>query len=864
MAMWVRVGSADEGPGEFGLAHVHEHMLFKGTDRRGVGELAREVEAAGGDINAFTSFDHTCYYVTMSSRFFDAGLDVLSDAIRNSAFDSDELDKELEVILEEISRGEDSPQTVLMHRLFGLTYATHPYGRPVIGTVESVSGYTREDVLKFYRRWYVPNNVTLVVVGDLDEADARAAIDARLADWPAGPELPVRRRAEEPTQTEMRVDVFGGNATEVHVSTAFHVPDMTHEDAPALDVLRLLLSYGETSPLVERLDRELAWVNDVSAGTYMPRDPGLFYVGFDYQPHDEHPGAAAVVGEMMRVCTDVGRHRFSAEKVLRIRTLLESSQVFRRQTVEGQAQALGYYADTEIGWEFEKEYHARLKRVTVDDVQSCVRRYLRPDNLCVVVHAPESVAPSIDPEEILEAARAGLDGASVAGAMPRAVLPRDKYGIVRVELPGGCTLLVQEDDTVPLVSVRAAFRAGLRYETAKNVGVSGVMGSLWARSTASRSYAELSQEIESMGSSLDGYAGRNTVGMSMDVLSAHLSRGVTLLTDVLVNPDFNAEELEREKRLILEALQTRTDSPGRVANLLFARAHYGPHPYSFDALGSPASISSLTREDLFGYYRRFVQPSRMVLSVVGDVVAEEIAAEVAERIDSVSFAGGDDSPQRDPVPEAKERQHRYVTAELAKQQAYIVLGFPGVTLDDPRRHAFDIISGVLSGQGGRLFLDLRDQRSLAYSVFSQSLVGLDPGAFTFQIATSPDKIDTAVRGLWDHAQQLRDSLVSEAEDARARQYLLGHHDIQLQRFGSRAFLMALDELYGIGYSAYREYADTLGGVSRADLMDIAQEFFCPSRATLVIVRPEGTALPNFTALGLPETPTQLSLQENNG
>lgn len=859
MAMWVRVGSADERDDEAGLAHVHEHMLFKGTKRRGVGDIAREVEAAGGGINAFTSFDHTCYYVTMSSRFFETGLDVLSDAMRNSSFDPEELEKELEVILEEIKRGEDQPRSVLMQRLFALSYETHPYSKPVIGTRESVASFTRDHILNFYRRWYVPENVTLVIVGDVAEDEVRATVNQHLASWARGPGLPDRARAAEPEQTEMRVDVYGGNATEVHIATAFHVPEMTHEDAAALDVLRLLLSYGETSPLVERLDRELAWVNDVAAGAYMPRDPGLFYVGADYQADDGHPGAAAVVGEMMRVCTDLARQRFSAEKVLRAKTLLESSEIYRRQSVEGQAQVLGYYADTETGWEFEKEYFARLGQVSVEEVQACARKYLRPENMCIAVHAPQAIVETIDANALLDAARAGLAGAAMAGIPPKATIDRDEAGIARVELPGGSVLIVQEDPTVPLVAIRGAFRAGLRYETSANIGVSNLMASLWARSTASRTYADICRELESMGSSLDGYSGRNTVGVTVDVLSAHLSRGLALLSDVLIHPEFDADEINRERRLILEALQTRSDSPGRVANLLFARSHYGAHPYSFDSLGTDATIRGMTRDDLLGYYRRFVQPERMVLSIVGDVVAEEIAGEVAERIDAARFAGGERHTEADPSPPKAKAIHRYVSCELPKQQAYIVIGFPGTTVDDPRRHAFDIISGVLSGQGGRLFLELRDKQSLAYSVFSQGVVGLDPGAYTFQIATSADKIDAAVRGLWGQAQRLRGELVTAEEDARARQYLLGHHDIQLQRYGSRAFSMALDELYGQGYGAYREYAEALGGITREDLRSIAAETFDPARATVVIVRPEGTKLPDFTDLGLPAEPEILSL-----
>jgi len=163
---WVKVGSACELEGEYGIAHVHEHMLFKGTKNRGVGEIAKIIESNGGDINAFTSFDETVYFVVIASRFVDTALDVLSDAVGNSLFDQGELDKELEVVLEEIRRGEDSPSRNLSEKLFSTAYEVHPYKRPIIGTSDSVRSFNREKIVNFYKKWYSPENMVLVIVGD--------------------------------------------------------------------------------------------------------------------------------------------------------------------------------------------------------------------------------------------------------------------------------------------------------------------------------------------------------------------------------------------------------------------------------------------------------------------------------------------------------------------------------------------------------------------------------------------------------------------------------------------------------------------------------------------------------------------------
>src|SRR5436309_1965667 len=181
----MRVGSADEGPDEAGIAHLHEHMLFKGTARRGPGDIARTVESCGGEINAWTSFDQTVYHVVLASRFFAEGMDVLADAVTSAAFDPVELQREIEVVCEEIRRTQDSPTRKLSRELFASAFTRHPYGKPVIGTEASVRGFTREGILRFYRRWYRPENAVVVVVGDAQEADAVEQARKPLA-WPEG------------------------------------------------------------------------------------------------------------------------------------------------------------------------------------------------------------------------------------------------------------------------------------------------------------------------------------------------------------------------------------------------------------------------------------------------------------------------------------------------------------------------------------------------------------------------------------------------------------------------------------------------------------------------------------------------------
>src|SRR3990167_5083569 len=204
--MFVRVGSADETEKEAGIAHVFEHMLFKGTEKRKVGQIAGEVEAAGGYINAYTSYDNTVYHLAVASRYFDTGLDIISDAIQRSSFHPNELKKELEVVLEEIRMNEDNPGRTLYKNILSTAFTTHPYKRPVIGFTDTVKTFSREQILDFFKKWYIPNNMVLVVVGDFDKNKALDAIKNSFKGFKPDTE-PHKPRPAEPSQKELKTNI---------------------------------------------------------------------------------------------------------------------------------------------------------------------------------------------------------------------------------------------------------------------------------------------------------------------------------------------------------------------------------------------------------------------------------------------------------------------------------------------------------------------------------------------------------------------------------------------------------------------------------------------------------------------------------
>jgi zinc protease len=820
--VWVRVGSADERAVEAGMAHVFEHMLFKGTERRAVGEIARTVEAAGGHINAFTSFDMTVYHITMASRDAAIGIDVLADAVLNSTFDETELEKEKKVVLEEIRRGEDSPGRVLSHAIFGTAYQEHPYQLPVIGTPESVLSFSREQMLDFHGRWYVPNNMTFVVVGDIDPEVALARIDEAFAATPRVPELRHSRRPEPP-QTEPRTGIVRRDFEQTQVGLAFPITSFVDPDAAYLDLLAAILGSGEASRLYRNVKDRRRLVHTIGAGAYTPADPGLFFVNAALEPERIEEALDAIADEIRRLRI-LGPSEVELD---RARTNLLANEVHEKETMQGQARKLGYWETLASGIAKEEEYLDRVRRATTEDVRRVADRYLVADRATLMALIGEDKRPELKADTLVDAYRAGD---RTAHALSAEELPG---GILRYTLPNGLRVIVKRNPSVPLVSMRLSFLGGLLVEDEETQGISAFLAEMLERGTAHRSASQIASEVENIAGGLDGFSGRNSFGLTGEFLKDSLDTGLELFSDVLLHPTFPPDEIEKLRTERLAAIQRREDSLAAKAFDLFADGLYEGHPYRFPSLGTEASVKRFDRDALRGYWEAWAVPSNGVLAIVGDVDPNGIVETVSVYLGDWTGPAEVDLPSRS-IPSAPTAP-KELAIEKRKQQVHIVVGFQGISVSDPDGAALDVLSQILSGQGGRLFVELRDQRSLAYTVTAFAVEGVDPGAFAVYIASAPEKRDEALEGLRRELQRIVSEPVSDEELERAKGFLIGSQAVSLQRFGTQASLLSLDELYGLGASHHLDFRERVEAVTAEDVKRVARRLIHPDAPVIAIV-----------------------------
>ena len=375
--IWYGAGAMDEPEGVSGIAHMMEHMMFKGSEHVGPGEFSKRVAAVGGRDNAFTSRDYTAYFQQIPPQFLDEMMTMEADRMASLVVTDKEFQPERKVVAEERRlRTDDNPQALMFEQLMATTYKAHPYRRPVIGWMSDIASYTADDVQKWHDHWYVPNNAWLIVVGDINHDDVFAMASKHYGSIPSRP-LPPRRISEEPLQRGMRSVIVEAPAELPMLAMVWHVPTLRDtakdRDPYALQVLSAVLDGYDGARLGRKLVREQQIA--VSAGASysgINRGPSLFYLtAIPGEGHTTAEVEAALRAELARIQID----GISEEELKRVKTQTIAAQVFKRDSLMGQAMEMGFLEASGYTWQDDNVTLEGLRQVTAREVQDVANRY---------------------------------------------------------------------------------------------------------------------------------------------------------------------------------------------------------------------------------------------------------------------------------------------------------------------------------------------------------------------------------------------------------------------------------------------------------------------------------------------------------
>jgi zinc protease len=839
---YVSAGYFDETDDIVGIAHVLEHMYFKGTPTRGVGEIAKQTKAVGGYLNAATIYDHTSYYTVLPATGFRQGLEVQADAYANSLIASEELARELEVIIQEAKRKADNPPAVATETLYELLHDKHRIRRWRIGREPGLRALTRDALLRFYRNFYHPGNTVLSIVGAVDPDDAMREVERLYGALPGGSPTRSPGPTEEGTGG-FRYRELTGDVGQTQLAMGWRTPGTLHIDTPALDLLAMVLGAGRASRLY-RAVRERKLASAVSAYDYTPTELGVFVVHAETPPATTRNAASATWDQLRRAREEaVGEYELT-----RAKRLYESRWVRRLEDMEGQA---NYLAEWEAlgDWRLGDWYSERLLTTSSEQILDVASRYLSPDQAGVIVYRPNDSEPVADDAgamlEMLERGRPEALPASepyhptaATIVTPAVEREREEAGVVVYRAASGLPILVRLKENAPLVHVGVFALGGPSEETDASGGLTTLMVRTAQKGTDTRTALQIAEEAEMLGGSVGGSVGTDSFGWTISVPTSYAAAAIALLADVAQHPVFDPDALETERAVAISDVIAARDDMFRYPMRLATQAAFRGHPYGVPATGTEESLRAIERTHVATWHRERVlgATAAPAVAIVGDGDPDALAELAAKEFSGLARA----EPPRLVPPEWPSG---VATSAERREKAQTAMGllFPGPSRSDPDRFAASMIASVASGLGGRFFDELRDKQSLCYTVMAFSSARRAAGTFGAYIATSPEKESAAREGLLAEFKRLRDEPVTAEELERAQTYAIGVHAIQ-QQSGSSVLSDVIDAwLFGV-LSDLETFERSVSRVTAARMQRLAQRYFDPDRRVEGIVRGVGRAV----------------------
>ena len=604
---WCHTGSMMEGKWlGAGLSHVLEHMLFKGTTTRPGSRIDQEVQDAGGSMNAYTSFDRTVYHINVPNTGAKVAIDVLCDIMQNASLPEAELAKELDVIRREMDMNRDDPGRRSGQRLFESAYTRNPCRFTVIGYLEIFNELKPADIRAYYRERYVPNNMFMVVVGDIQPAAVLEQIQQAFANSKARAIAPMFLPSE-PRQTAPREVIEEAPIELAHFHFAWHIPDIRHPDMPALDILAALLGHGRSSRLFREVREKKGLVTAADAWTYTPGDQGLFGMSGVVDAPKFIPAREALLAEVQPRAKQTRSRRGTGQG---------GQTIHRRRPLHPQDHAgPGPGFGRKLAGGQRPEFFRALPRGR----QARHPRRRAPRRARILdAGRPHPLRPP-------------------ARRRPRPSRPGRppffrKIPFRKSSCPNGLRLLLKEDHRLPFVEIRAVFQGGVLAETLENHGLTQLMTKMLLQGTARRSAEQIALEAESIGGSIDSFGGNNSFGLTMEVLSGDLATGLDLFADVLLHPSFPAEPFERERRIQLETIRAQRDQLLQSCGQAMRRALFGPAGYGLDTSGTEESVQAASLPCLAAFHKKLVVPNNCVLAVFGDIRAAAARAAIKKHL----------------------------------------------------------------------------------------------------------------------------------------------------------------------------------------------------------------------------------------
>lgn len=847
VAMYYHVGSRNEINGLTGTSHFNEHMAFKASRDFAKGQLDLACAELGAENNAYTWYDQTAYYIKLPASEVEFGLQCWASCMAATKFKPEDFAAERIVVISELQGDEDNPSTQLEKDVLATAYKVHPYQWPVIGWLGDVQNVDRDAAYAYWRKYYSPNNCTLVISGDVEPDKVFALVEKHYGSIPARPLPETKIAAEPPQRGQRRATVYWQTPT-AQMTLLWHVPQADHPDTPAIQLLTTILSEGRSSRLWQQLV-ETGHAVDAEASAMLLLDPCWLQIdavlpagSVDLASLEKH------IHEQIRLLRE---QPVSDEELRRAKKQYKADHARSNESVLGRNMSMG---DGEIiapgpdGYRFHDDLAKKVQTVTTADIKRVAGTYLVEDNETVGWLLPSEKEYQFVgrqrrsvPMDVIEEADTAPPEPIVLPSPAKIAAGKPATPILKRELANGVTLIVCENHSVPLVSLHGALEAGSMFDPSACYGLASLTADCLDRGTKTRTSVQIAEAVENVGGYMGFGADKDHLSFYVSSLTEDFKTVLDVLADCLMNATFPEDEVGKSQQERLAMVKQRFNSTFATANRLATEALYGKdHPYGHYTLGYPDTIERLDRQAMVEFHKQYVRPDSCVIVISGDINADQAALLIDKALSGWKASG---KIARPPLPPPTISTEQELSQSLAgKTQADFVYVLRGMDPSDARTAlTVKVLNNILGGQFiSRLNQEIRDKAGLAYYAYSGFDRRLGPGAFRAYSGTSSANLKRAM-ALMDHEiKRMSTGKFTDDELRRAKQLAIGGYLLVLDTNDGMAGALLEAEIYGYGLDHPWKMASIVHGITPEEVSQAARQYLKPEKLIRAVVGPKGS------------------------
>ncbi|MBG1270973.1 M16 family metallopeptidase [Nostoc sp. WHI] len=867
--VWYKVGSRNEEPGVNGIAHQLEHMMFKGTLNRPI-QFGRLFSALGSDSNAFTSYDQTAYYGTVERNKLKALLVLEADRMQNSQIEPEQLASEKRVVISELQGYENSPEYRLNRAVMQAVFPNHAYGLPVGGTKADVEKFEVEQVQRYYRNFYSPDNAVLIIVGDFQTANTLETIKevfGKLAKRVRSEELGVRSeelgvrskntftsyyssistqhsaRAKRPVTANSTPIVLREPGAGRLLQVVYPLPDANQPDVPALDVMDYILTEGRNSRLYQELV-ESGLASEVTASVTSLRESGWYEVLVTAGSKQDLKKIDSVLSSAI---ANVAEKGVTSEEVERAKTQLIADVILSNRDITSQAMRLGNDETTAGDYHYTDRYLAAVSLVKPTDIVAVINKYLTKEARTVGFFEPtqNQIAEVGNKPDTAQTTENFSPSAPVLFSEVVKYLPpvdSIKDAIARVlpeqfKFTNGLRILLLPDNSTPTVTLSGHIEAGTEFDPDNQAGLAAFVAENLLNGTNSKDVLTIAKILAERGASLDFEVYREGVHIEGDSLALDLPILLEILADVVQNSNFPVKDLELYRQQTLTDLQHELDEPSEVARRIFVQSIY-PKKHPLHTFPTEESLQQIQRQDVIDFKAKHYRPDTTVLALVGDFDLDKVRSLIENKFGSWEVSG--QAPTlKYPTVLMPDKIVSVNPVLPGKTQAVTYMGYIGINRYDPRFHAALVLNQILGGDtlSSRLGAEVRDRQGLSYGIYSYFQALKNAGTFLIEMQTSPEDSMKAIASTRQILQQIHQQGVTPLEVETAKRTLISNYNVSLANPEELTDRILINEVYGLDKVELHSFTDKIQKVTLDQVNQAARELLHPDKIVVVTAGP---------------------------